>query len=44
MDSDAFPDALRHAVARYRPGFITEAAQETLYTRVDGFLRGCFGG
>lgn len=25
-------------------GFITEAAQETLYTRVDGFLKGCFGG
>lgn len=25
-------------------GFITEAAQEKLYTRVDGFLRGCFGG
>ena len=25
-------------------GFITEAAQEKLYTRVDGFLRGSFGG
>jgi len=25
-------------------GFSTEAAQEKLYTRVDGFLKGCFGG
>jgi dipeptidyl aminopeptidase/acylaminoacyl peptidase len=25
-------------------GFSTEAAQEKLYARVDGFLRGCFGG
>lgn len=24
-------------------GFSTEAAQEKLYTRVDGFLKGCFG-